>query len=291
MPTGIQYGQLNDSSRIAFHGILSSVLSSQGYLKITSIMHLDDILNVLYQQAYDNGKINQELHQRLKDLQWAHGNYYLSIWGTPQYNEPWGLNFGGHHIAFNLTITGNSVTFSPLFLGTDPAQIKTAKYAGWRVLSKEEDYGFTLLNFLTENQKLKAVQNKNVPEDILTNPKSSQRITDYTGISVKEFTIDQKAILELLLQEYIHNFEHATAHRVYDKILKTGLDKIYFAWIGSQQKGKPHYYVIHGPDFLIEYDNFQGNGNHIHVILRESGNDFGADLLKQHYLTSEHHKK
>jgi hypothetical protein len=288
---GIQYGQLNDSSRMAFHGILSSILSSQGYLKLTSIMHLDDILNVLYQQAYDDGKINKELYQRLKDLQWAHDNYYFSIWGIPQIKEPWGINFGGHHIAFNLTITGNMVAFSPLFLGTDPAQIKTAKYAGWRVLSKEEDYGFALLGFLSESQKLKAVQNKSVPEDILTNPKSSQRITDYTGIAVTEFTSDQKAILEILLQEYIHNFEHATAHRLYDKILKTGLDKIYFAWIGSQQKGKPHYYVIHGPDFLIEYDNFQGNGNHIHLILRESGNDFGADLLKQHYLTNEHHKK
>ncbi len=67
--------------------------------------------------------------------------------------------------------------------------------------------------------------------------------------------------------------------------------KIYFAWVGSFERDKPHYYIINAPDFLIEYDNSQGNCNHIHAILREKGNDFGEDILKNHYLTSEHHKK
>ncbi len=287
---GIQYGSLSDTSRIAFHQMLSVIFSSQGYLKLTSIMQLDDILNVLIKQGFESGKMNQDLYETLLNLKWAHANYYISIWGEPQTKEPWGFNFGGHHMALSITVKGNSISFSPLFMGTDPAEVRSGQYAGLRILSKEEDYGFMLLNFLSENQKKKAILSEKVPEDIITNPESSQRITTYYGISVKEFNKDQKAILEILLQEYIHNFEHSTAHVLYDKILKTGLDKIYFAWIGSTVKNKPCYYIINGPDFLIEYDNFQGNGNHIHLILREKDNDFGADLLKDHYLTNSHHK-
>ncbi len=289
---GIQYGSLSDASRIAFHEVLTSIMSSQGYLKLTSIMQLDDILNTLYQQAFDNGTITNDMLKMTQGLKWAHENYFISIWGTPNDKEPWGLNFGGHHIALNLTVTGKSVSFSPLFIGTDPSQVKSSKYAGWRILSKEEDLGFMLLNFLSKEQKAKAILSQEVPKDIITNPKSSQRISTYYGISAKEFNTDQLEILKLLIQEYVHDFEHNTAHRLYDEILKTGLSKIYFAWVGNEERNKPHYYIINGPDFLIEYDNvgFQNDGNHIHAILREKGNDFGNDILKEHYLKSEHHK-
>ncbi|GAB4024300.1 DUF3500 domain-containing protein [Spirosoma gilvum] len=285
---GIQYGSLSDISRMAFHRVLSAMLSSQGYLKTTSIMQLDDILNTLYQQAFDSGKIDQKTLKMMQDLKWAHGNYYISVWGKPQSNEPWGLNFGGHHLALNLTCDGRNVSMSPYFIGTDPSEVKSAKYAGWRVLSKEEDYGFMLINALTDAQKKVAVLQQKIPGDIITSPQSSQRITNYYGIAARQFTNDQKDMLKLLIQEYTHNFEHQKAHLLFEKILKSGIDNVYFAWIGNLEANKPHYYIINGPDFLIEYDNvgFQNDGNHIHAILREKGSDFGQDLLKQHYLQS-----
>lgn len=289
---GIAYGTLSDQSRLAYHRLLSSMLSSQGYLKITSIMKLDDILNTLYQEAYDSKQIDERLYKMMKDLKWAHGNYYIAIWGTPQDKEPWGLSFGGHHLALSLTQIGNKTTMSPFFIGTDPSEIKTSKYAGWRVLSKEEDYGFLLINTLTEKQRAKAVLKQEVPGDIITNPQSSQRIDSYYGIAAKEMDAAQKDLLRLVIEEYTHNFDHVTAHRLSDQINKN-FDKIYFAWIGELVNNKPHYYIINSPDFLIEYDNvgFQNDGNHIHAILREKGNDFGVDILKNHYLTSDHHKK
>ncbi|MCY7358838.1 MAG: DUF3500 domain-containing protein [Rudanella sp.] len=101
---------------------------------------------------------------------------------------------------------------------------------------------------------------------------------------------NQKTMLTLLIQEYTHNFEHQKAHQLFDKITQSGLDKVYFAWIGSLENDRPHYYIINDPDFLIEYDNvgFQNDGNHIHAILREKGQDFGDDLLKRHYLEAKH---
>ena len=287
---GIAYGSLSDKSRMAFHRVLSAMLSSQGYLKTTSIMQLDDILNTLYQQAFDKGEINQKFLTQMQNLKWAHGNYYISVWGKPQEKEAWGLNFGGHHMALSLTSDGQHISMSPYFIGTDPSEVKSAKYAGLRVLSKEEDYGFVLINSLTEAQKAKAILKQKVPNDIITSPQSSQRITDYYGIAAQQLDDAQKALLKMLIQEYVHNFEHYKAHQLFDKIVKSGIEKVYFAWIGSLENNKPHYYIINGPDFLIEYDNvgFQNDGNHIHAILREKGNDFGADLLKQHYLETKH---
>lgn len=287
---GIAYGVLSDKSRLAFHRVLSAMLSSQGYLKTTSLMQLDDILNTLYQQEFDSGKIDQKMLTMMQRMKWAHGNYFISVWGKPGTNEVWGLNFGGHHMALSLTSDGKNVSMSPYFIGTDPSEVKFGKYAGLRVLSKEEDYGFMLINALTDSQKAVAILKQNVPKDIITTPQSKQRITDYYGIPASEFTTDQKTILMLLIQEYTHNFEHKKAHQLFDKITKSGLDKVYFAWIGSLENNKPHYYIINGPDFLIEYDNvgFQNDGNHIHAILREKGQDFGDDLLKRHYLEAKH---
>ncbi|MEO8471594.1 MAG: DUF3500 domain-containing protein [Chryseolinea sp.] len=290
---GIQYGELSDNSRIAFQEMLATFLTSQGYLKVSGIMMLDDILNVLYQMAFDKGQMSAEQLNNIKNLQWKYENYFVSMWGQPGENDPWGFSFGGHHLALNLTMRGKKISFTPLFIGTDPSQVMTSKYAGWRVLSKEEDYGFALLNFLSTKQKEKAVLSQETPKDIITNPNSSQRITSFYGIPAKDFTPDQMAVFKMLIQEYLHNFEHSVAHGLFDKIEKTGYDKIYFAWIGGKERHTPHYYIVNGPDFLIEYDNvgFQNDGNHIHAILRQKDNDFGADMLKDHYLNSDHHKK
>ena len=78
-------------------------------------MRLDDILNELYQTAYDEGKIDGAALKRMQNLRWAHGNYYISIWGSPNRTQPWGLHFGGHHIAISFTAVGDSGWDSPPF--------------------------------------------------------------------------------------------------------------------------------------------------------------------------------
>lgn len=287
---GIQYGSLSDKSRQAWHRVQATILSSQGYLKTTSIMQLDDILNELYKSYLDGGKINQQTYDRIRNLNWAHGNYYISVYGLPYSGKPWSVNFGGHHIALTYLQDKNGVSMTPYFIGTDPGEVKTDKYAGLRVLSKEEDYGFMLINMLSEQQKSMTILNEKIPGDIITSPHSSQRIDKYNGISADKLSAEQKIVLDLIIEEYVHNLNHSKAHQLMSKIKKKGYKKIYFAWIGNTSNDKPHYYIINSPDFLIEYDNvgFNNDGNHIHAILREKGNDFGEDLLKRHYLTVKH---
>jgi hypothetical protein len=287
---GIRYGQLSEKSQIAFHNLLTTLFSSQGYLKTTSIMVLDDVLNEVYKEAYDRNLITDEVYREVRALNWDYGNYFIAIWGKPNLKEPWGLKFEGHHISINLSVVGDNISLTPLFLGTDPAEVTISKYSGLRVLSKEEDYGLLLINSLNEEQKQIATLSQEVPGDIITNPSNNQRIAEYQGIKASELSTKQKDILMMLIEEYINNLEHEKSQNYLSGIEESGLDEIYFAWIGSYEIREPNYYIINGPNFIIEYDNvgFNKDGNHIHSIWREKGNDFGEDLLRTHYLEHKH---
>ncbi|HKJ40759.1 MAG TPA: DUF3500 domain-containing protein [Sunxiuqinia sp.] len=289
---GIRYGDLSTASKIQFHHVLTTMFSSQGYLKTTSIMKLDDILNEVYESAYQRKEVSDAEIAELRALNWGYGNYYIAVWGKPgDESNPWGFKFAGHHISINLSAVGDHFSVTPFFLGTDPAEVHTTKYAGLRILSKEEDYGFQLINALSKDQQAIATLSKEVPADIITNPNSSQRLTTYEGIKASDLNKDQQEYLKYIITEYINNLEHEKAHEYLSKFYKTSLDSIYFAWIGSYVAQKPHYYVIISPTFLIEFDDmgFQRNGNHIHSIWREKGNDFGEDILKEHYLEEHKH--
>lgn len=287
---GLRFGDFSAESKVLFHELLIAIFSSKGYLKTTSIMKLDDILNESYQSAFDKGLIPEKTLKMIKGLDWDYENYYLTIWGKPDPKEPWGFKFGGHHISINLSVVDEKVSLSPLFLGTDPAEVRDTKYAGLRVMSKEEDYGFLLIHSLNDEQRKVATMSGKVPRDIITNPESSQRIDSYYGIKGSEMTAEQQMILMRLIDEYIGNLEYEQSNAARTAIEQSGVGEIYFTWIGSYERRKPHYYIINGPDFLIEYDNvgFQNDGNHIHTIYRQKGNDFGEDILKNHYLEHKH---
>lgn len=287
---GIQYGALSEKSKIAFHQVLSSMLSSQGYLKTFAIMQVDDILHELFEIQYSRGQINENAIKMIRGLNWDYGNYFLIIAGNPEKDDTWGLKFEGHHLSLNLTVSGKNFSMTPMFLGSDPAVVEDTQYAGLRPLSKEEDYGFWLINSLDDLQKKKATVQGQVPRDIITSPERPQWLEEYQGIKGSELTEGQQKILHYLIEEYISNLDRQKAEEYLNKLHANGMGEIYFAWIGSYEPMKAHYYVIHSPDFLIEYDNvgFLDNANHIHTIWREKGNDFGEDILRKHRMEHQH---
>jgi hypothetical protein len=89
-----------------------------------------------------------------------------------------------------------------------------------------------------------------------------------------------------LLSEYLGNVDPAIAAARLQRLEASGIDKLHFAWAGTLEPGGPHYYRIHGPTVIIEYDNTQNNANHVHSVFRDLENDFGADLLGSHYETA-----
>ncbi len=287
---GTSMGNMTDEQRKLVHRILSASLSSQGYLKATGIMHLDNLLNMYYDSLFYKKEISDTTHQFVMSLLWSHKNYFFAFFGQPT-DSVWGYKLEGHHLSINFTFVKNKLSVTPFFIGTDPAEYQNSEYAGWRVLGQEEDLGIKLVASLSAAQQKKAVMSSTVPKDIITAAESGKRLVDNWGITGAEMNAQQKAILQYIIREFVFNMEYDKAMIEYEKILKAGIDKIYFGWIGSMDETQPHYYVLNGPTFLIEFDNNGGprnSANHIHAIWREKGNEYGEDVLKKHYLSEQH---
>jgi hypothetical protein len=151
------------------------------------------------------------------------------------------------------------------------------------VLGAEEDLGLALVNSLDPNQRKTAVfANVALKEIVTTNQKRIEPLSP-TGIAAAQLTAPQREKLLGLIKVYIGRWRPDLADETLAKINAAGFDKITFAWAGGFDRSKQTYYRIQGPTFLIEFDNFQGNGNHIHTTFRDFKGDFGHDLLKEHY--------
>lgn len=287
---GLSLGKMDNPQRRLVHRILSASLSSQGYLKASGVMHLDNLINGFYDSLYLQKSFSDSVYAFIRTLQWSHNNYFFAFFGNPR-DPHWGFKLEGHHLSVNFTFSGEQVSVTPFFIGTDPAEYTLSEYAGWRVLGQEEDLGIRFIQMLSPEARKKATQAGDAPFDIITAAESGKRLIDYWGIPAKELNAKEKGVLEQMIREFVFNLEYGKAIIAYEKIKKAGIDNVWFGWIGAYEEKKPHYYVINGPGFLIEFDNSGGprrEANHIHAIWREKGNEYGEDLLKQHYMKEKH---
>lgn len=280
---GISFKEMSTKQRRHAHYMLQSTLSSQGYLKSSAIMHLDEILKGLVKLPPD------------EPAMFGHDLYWISMFGNPAADPAWGWQLDGHHLALNISVVGDEVAVRPAFMGSDPATILDGTFAGWNVLVAEDENGKRLFESLTEAQREKAVIVGKAPNDVITGPAHGDRLGEPSGLRAAELDPEQQRLFMDLLSEYVHNYQHRIAEIQMERILKSGLDTIYFTWAGTR-KGEPYYYRIHGPTVIIEFNNQYPAGqtsgpiNHVHTVFREPGNDYGEDLLRKHLQESPHHR-
>ncbi len=271
---GLPLKDMTSGQRRAVHALLQTILSSQGYLKAIGVMQLEGILGV----------IEDRPARRDPD------DYYVSIFGTPAGDAAWGWRFEGHHLSLNFTsVTNEVVVATPSFMGTNPHLVPSGANDGWRVLGAEEDIARALVSMLDDAQRLRAVIATEAPRDIITSNDRRVMLEGFEGLAASEMTDAQRHVLTRLIEEYVHNLDHDAAHAQMQKIMGAGLGDVYFAWAGGFTRGEGHYYRVHGPTFLIEYDNTQNNANHAHSVWRDLTDDFGEDLLRRHYDEADHH--
>ena len=269
---GVALKTMTGSQRAAALDLVRTGLSEEGFTKAEIIRQLEQIL------------YNQEGRDiRDPDL------YFFMIFGEPGDGNTWGWRYEGHHISQNWTIVnGAAIAASPQFFGSNPAEVRDGPRQGLRVLGSEEDEARALLGSLNESQRAAALLSKEAPSDILT--RSQQRVTllEDFGVAHRDLDADQQAALWSIIEEYASAQPAPIAEERLAGVQDAGLDGIRFAWMGGDARGEPHYYRVQGPTFLIEYDNTQGNANHVHSVWRDFKGDFGRDLLAAHYRQYDH---
>lgn len=243
-------------------------------------------------------------------------NYCLTVFGSPDDAKPWGWRFEGHHISLHYTISqGLIVSPFPLFLGSNPRECELAGGMSFRPLMEFEDRARTLLEMLDESQQQAALLSPHAPRDIMLGNRSAiqyglpplfdpipwQQETGATdrdlealtvnskaaGISANALFASQKVQLLGLIRKYLECLPDVLAEAEERRLGNLQVKPLNFAWAGGHSQGDACYYRIQAPDFLIEFDNYQDDANHVHSVWRNPTNDFGRDALARHY--AEHH--
>ncbi|WP_259016494.1 DUF3500 domain-containing protein [Emticicia fluvialis] len=270
---GLMLREMTDPQKAAAMNLLKATLSQQGQDKAIAIMQLEIILKEL-----ENAPPESDYRSPVK--------YYFTIFGTPNENKPWGWRLEGHHLSLNFSsASGKLASATPLFFGSNPGIVPTGEKKGYQILKDEANDAFELINSFSAEQIKKAIVSDIAPNDIITSNKRKIGALADEGITFAEMNDSQQKLLLRLLSVYIKNYPLGFSNELMHKIEKAGLSKLRFVWAGGRKYGESngHYYRIQNEVILIEYDNTQNGGNHIHTVTRDLTNDFGEDILSKHY--------
>ena len=208
--------------------------------------------------------------------------YYISILGKPSEKDPWMIQFGGHHLALNITIAGDRGILTPTLTGAQPA-LFTINGKTVRPLGPESDKALALLNALDASQKKRAILSFRLA-DLVLGPGQDGKTIQPEGLKASSMNEQQRAMLLDVISQWagiIH--ESAAAARMAE--LKADINETWFAWSGPTNaapgKNISAYYRIQGPHLVIEYAPQTLGGDpslHVHTMYRDPTNDYGRGL-------------
>jgi hypothetical protein len=290
---GLLLEDLEEAQRDAAMGLMRATLSATGYKTAADIMRLN----------YTIGEITGSLEEY---GEWV---YFLSIMGTPSADQPWGWQLDGHHLILNCFVLQDQVVLTPMFMGSEPVIAETGMYQGTAVLQAEQDQGLELARSLTPAQQQTAILYPSILSGALPSERgrgpdgrikaaafSDNLVLPYEGICAAELSDGQTQLLLDLIGLYAGRLREGHAG-VWLHSISAHLENTYFAWMGGTDADSVFYYRIHSPVTLIEFDHQSGVAfdnedpmrTHIHTVVRTpNGNDYGKDLLRQHYARFDH---
>jgi hypothetical protein len=266
---GLTFADLDRAQRKGVHLLLASALSPHAYAQAASIIALEDVLDLR-----EGGE--RERHNT---------DYWTVFFGDPRKDDAWAWRFEGHHVSVNVTVVGDDVSISPCFLGANPAVVD---YRGTPIiapLTQEAVLPRELLAAMGAGCRSAAIVSDAAPYDIHTaySPRISPDPLQPLGVSGSKLPGAASDILRRLVDTYVDRLPAPIA-----AARRPVLDDVHFAWEGSIEPGRGHYYRLQAPNFLVEYDNTQNDANHIHSVCRFPRNDFGDDILAAHYSAHPH---
>jgi hypothetical protein len=282
---GVGFLEMSEAQRSAAIGLLSASLSAKGLKLTRDIMRLNHTL----------GELNNDNFEEYGE--WL---YWITVMGDPSGSEPWGWQLDGHHVIINYFVLGDQVVMTPLFVGSEPVTAASGKYAGVSILQDEQNQGLALMRSLTEPQRRAAIiEVSKTGNNNLTEAFKDNVVLDYAGIPASALSGSQKKQLLDLIGLFVANLRDDQA-QVRMSEVEAHLARTHFAWVGGTGTDAVFYYRIHSPVILIEFDHqrpanlrhlYGGDPvrQHIHAVVRTpNGNDYGKDLLRQHYERHPH---
>ena len=290
---GLRLKDMSEAQQKLAQELLKSGLSDRGYQTYTAIIALEDILRVV-EGARTGGAPGGGAAPGAGRAPGGRGGrggfvrdptvYFFTVFGQPSATGNWGWRVEGHHISLHFAVSKGAVVAStPSFAGSNPAEVRDGAEKGKRVLANLEDTGRALVMALDDKQRATAIINATAPTEIVTNNTLDIKPLSPDGLKYPAMTAAQRDLLMKVIDAYAGLMAPELAGQRMAKIKAAGLDNIGFAWAGPVERGALHYYRVQGPTFLIEFDNTQNNGNHIHAVWRDFKGDFGRDLLAEHY--------
>jgi uncharacterized protein DUF3500 len=286
-PTLMRHGtplfEMNDHQRDCAFALMRESLSQNGFEEALNVMHLNETVLEMTGRLSEYGE----------DL------YWLSIMGKPSSIEPWGWQWDGHHLIINYFVLGDQVVVTPSFLGAEPVHAKTGKYAGLRIFQHDEERGLALARSFSAAQRAQAVIAPETSGEDFTTAFRDNLVLDYAGIRYEELSSGQHDLLLDLIGYHVARMRSGHADSKMKEV-KDHLQDTHFCWMGGIADDSTFYYRVQSPVIIIEFDHQRGIAfrehtkpykDHIHVIIRTpNGNDYGKDLLRQHYQFGHHAK-
>ena len=274
--------------RSAVADVLRASLSSGGYKLSRDVMRLNQFIGELVEMPNVMGE-------------WT---YTFSLFGPPSLTEPWGWQLFGHHLSINCVFIGKQMVLTPCFLGSEPTHADSGPFAGTRVFDEHFDLGLALINALNADQQQRAIIAESLLSDdlppgrhhfadhlMLAGAFQDNRVVPNEGICAADFSPAQTERLMALVDIYIDPLPEAPRAQRRAEI-EQHLASTYFCWVGGHQSDSVFYYRIQSPVIFIEFDHHSGifltnqkpEQFHVHTVVRTpNGNDYGIDLLRQHY--------
>jgi hypothetical protein len=274
---GVRFGEMDAAGRAEAFALLAAGLSPSGLEKSRNVMKLNGHLAELVGNHEEYGE----------------GLYHITVMGEPSESEPWGWQLDGHHLAINYFVLGDQVVMTPVFMGSEPTVALSGGHEGISVMQEEQAAGLALMRSLDDTQrKLAFLDVEKTRGNALAQAYQDNLVLDYAGIAAVRLDPPQRDLLLELVGEYVGNLPAGHA-RIRMEEVEAHLDETYFAWIGDTGDDAAFYYRVHSPVILIEFDH-QGpialegppvpSRRHVHSVVRTpNGNDYGKDLLRQHY--------
>jgi len=284
---GVSFLEMTPAQRELGFALLKAALSARGLKQTRDIMRLNQTLGELNGNDFE---------------QYGEFRYHVTVMGKPSATEPWGWQLDGHHAIINYFVLGDQVVMTPFFAGSEPVIAPSGKYKGTTVLQDEQNRGLAFVNTLDAAQRARAILSADKKgNNNLTEAWKDNAVVPQAGIMAADLSDAQRRQLLDLIALYVGNMEdgHATLKM---RDVEKHLVATSFVWIGRTDPAAVFYYRIQNPVILIEFDHqlpanlrqLAANSNvpnheHIHVVVRTpNGNDYGKDLLRQHYAAQPH---